>query len=177
MSFHPTSVYIKRAKSDGKIKQGTPTGDRLSVVNTTGSFVDIDDISNDINGFYQGGEKREVASNWCDQIKLFNQAISSARTNNGGIGFYVNSYGRKVSIDYGGSFDPATYSFVDNNCGHWAWLMTQRAGLNAPNFGDSIRNSGWNGGVGMGGILHPVGMITNLIVTGYFGILDLGSQR
>ncbi len=172
-SFHPTSVYIHRAQSDGHVRKSAADGDRLSVVNTKGSYVDIDEKSHDIDSFNSGGDKREVASNWCDQMMLFNQSIMSARKNNGRIGFYTNPQGNRVSEDYGGTPDPATYSFLGENCGHWAWTMARRAGLSAPNRGDSIRNSAWNGGVGMGGILHPIGVALDYTVRGYFGIFDL----
>jgi RHS repeat-associated protein len=175
-SFHPTSVYINRAKNDGYVNSGIPDGDRLSVVYTNGSYVDIDEKDHDIKEYNLHAEKREVASNWCDQLKLFNQAIASARTNNGGLGFYNNPLGAKVCIDYGGSADPDTYSFTDHNCAHWAWLMAKRAGLTAPNLGTYIRNTAWNGGVGMGGLLDPFGRVSGSVVTGYFKSIDMFSR-
>ena len=149
-SFHPTAVFVDRAKEDKVVGAGVDNGNRLSVLNTRASYIDIDELTYDIASFRGSGQRSEVASNWCDQIKIFNKVAMSVLKNNGAIGFYQSARnGNQVSIDYGGTPDPGPYSFLHNNCAHWAWTMTQRAGLRSSNFGNSVLNSAWNGGVGM----------------------------
>jgi RHS repeat-associated protein len=177
-SFHPTSVFVDRAKEDKAISSDVNNGNQLGVFITGASFVDVDEEDNDKKSFNNGtAKKHEVGNNWCDQIKLFNQVAVSLQRNNGGFGFYTRDDGGQVSIDYGGTSDPGPYSFLQNNCAHWAWTMTQRAGLSAPNLGDSVRNSAWNGGIGMGGVLQPIGHAATYVGRGYFQFLKWAKRN
>ena len=148
-SFHPEAVYIERRKENGTLPKWFNNRNRLSVIVTRGAFVDVDNLRDDI-ALIANSERHLVTKKYCEQEKLLTIAVASAKTNNGG-----TLYG-----DRGGGTDPGPYSFLGTNCGHWAFVMTSRAGLSGPSWGARAVNRAalikWNAGIGFGSGLSPI---------------------
>ena len=147
-SFHPESVYIDRRKDEKTLPENFDNRNRLSVLVTRGAFVDVDNQKDDIDQI-KHSDRELIARNYCEQARLLKEAVKSAKINNGGT----------LDGDLGGGTDPGPYSFVHGNCGHWASLIRERAGLNGKNWGERAfnRQTRWNFGIGHGTGLSPVG--------------------
>jgi hypothetical protein len=121
-SFHPWSV-----------KTADATGNRVSVVYTEGSWVDINNYVADIRPIVR---KEAVVipltTDEAEQIKMFEAAQRSANIN-------------RASMT---STDQGEYSFAVNNCADWAQWITLQSGLSWPGWAYL-----WNGGTAVGGPL------------------------
>ena len=110
--------------------------------------------STDISGYYKGkrwfglapGRSHIVAKTFCEQKRIFEEAVKSRKLNNSG------------------TPDPGDYNLLTNNCGTWAQLMLHRAGMRYP----SIESAMGNGGAGLGGIgdVTGIGRTVSLTASG-----------
>ncbi len=122
-SFHPWSVKHNGEKN------------KAGVLVTDGSDVVYND---DTDLTYVRGKKdslREITSNEDEQVRLFRIAVMSWKINSAG-----------------GS-DIGPYSFLTNNCAHWATAMIRQAGLPVPRTAYFF-----NGGTAVGGPMDWTGL-------------------
>ena len=122
-SFHPWSVKHNGEKN----KAGVLVTDGSDVVYR--DEVDVKSIENKIASL------KEITSKEDDQIRLFRIAVMSWKINSAG-----------------GS-DIGHYSFLTNNCAHWATAMIRQAGLPIP-----LTAYFFNGGTAVGGPMDRTGL-------------------
>ena len=121
-SFHPWSVKT----ADG-------AGNRVSVVYTEGSWIDINNYVADIRPIVKNEAiSLPITTDEAEQIKLFETAQQSANIN-------------RISMT---TTDHGNYSFAVNNCADWAQWTTRQSGLPWPRWAYL-----WNGGTAVGGPL------------------------
>lgn len=105
-SFHPDSVST-----------GSTEYDRVSVIYTNSSWVDISNVQSDI---YPIVEEETIniliTSSPCEQLAIFKEAIFSSQINR-----------RSPTAN-----DTGHYSFAVNNCGSWAKSIVEAAGASWP---------------------------------------------
>jgi RHS repeat-associated protein len=121
-SFHPWSVKMEDS-----------TGNRVSVVYTEGSWIDINNSRADIRPIEDDRVIiLPITTDETQQIKMFEAVQQSANINRASL----------TSADHG------NYSFAVNNCADWAQWITRQSGLSWPG-----RAYLWNGGTAVGGPL------------------------